>query len=103
VKTDKAFYRPIYRVVHAHLKSLMPEVPRHDAPVFLEGGARPNARFQALCGLAGIRAKLDIETGKADPGDHTDARCLRSKGIVCVRAPAYQAGPNAGRPRYAAR
>ena len=43
VKTDKAFYRPMNRVVHAHLRSLMPEDPRPDSPVFLGGGARPNA------------------------------------------------------------
>jgi len=47
VKTDKAFNRPMNRVVHAHLRSLMPEDPRPDAPVFLGGGARPKrARFQ---------------------------------------------------------
>src|SRR5690349_298498 len=40
VKTDKAFYRPMNRVVHAHLRSLTPEDPRPDAPVFLGGGAR---------------------------------------------------------------
>ena len=31
-----------------------------DGPVFLGGGARPNARFQALCNLAGIRPKTDV-------------------------------------------
>jgi len=30
--------------------------------------------------------------------DVTDARCARLKGVVCVRPPAYRAGPNAGRP-----
>ena len=74
VKTDKAFYRPMNRVVHGHLKSLMPEDPRPDAPVFLGGGARPNARFQALCGLAGIKPRLDIETGKEEPWELKDLR-----------------------------
>src|SRR5205823_1658715 len=55
VKTGKAFYRPMNRIVHAHLKAIMPERPRPDDPVFLGGGARPNARFQELCGLAGIK------------------------------------------------
>ena len=35
-------------VVHVHLKNILPESPRPDAPVFLGGGARPNARFQRL-------------------------------------------------------
>src|SRR5262245_4018337 len=74
VKTDKAFYRPMNRVVHAHLKSLLPEDPRPDAPVFLGGGARPNARFQALCGLAGIKPRLDIETGESEPWELKDLR-----------------------------
>ena len=56
------------RVVHAHLRSLMPEAPRRDAAVFLGGGARPNARFQALCGLAAIKSRLDIETGEEELG-----------------------------------
>jgi hypothetical protein len=67
VKTDKAIYRPMNRVVHAHLRSLMPENPRPEVPVFLGGGARPNARFNALCGLAGIKPRLDIETGEEEP------------------------------------
>ncbi len=46
VKTGKAFHRPMNRVVHAHLRDIMPADPRPDAPVFLGGGARPNARFQ---------------------------------------------------------
>ena len=58
----------MHRVVHAQLRSLMPEDPRPDDPVFLGGGARPNARFQALCGLAGIKPRLDIETGGRNPG-----------------------------------
>jgi hypothetical protein len=41
----------------------MPDDPSPDVPVFLGGGARPNARFQALCTLAGIKPRLNIETG----------------------------------------
>jgi hypothetical protein len=74
VKTCKAFFRPMNRVVHAHLKSIMPENPRPDALVFLGGGARPNARFQALCGLAGIRPRTDVETGKEEPWELKDLR-----------------------------
>ncbi|HME73076.1 MAG TPA: hypothetical protein VKM54_24890, partial [Myxococcota bacterium] len=74
VKTGKAFYRPMNRVVHAHLKSIMPDNPRPDAPVFLGGGARPNARFQALCDLAGIKPRTDVETGKDEPWELKDLR-----------------------------
>ena len=66
VKTGKAFYRPINRMVHMHIKSIKPDDPRPDAPVFLGGGTRPNARFQSLYGLAGIKLRLDIETGKEE-------------------------------------
>ena len=61
VKTGKAFYRPINRVVHAHLKSISPADPQPNEPVFRGGGARPNPRFQELCKLAGIKPKLDVE------------------------------------------
>jgi hypothetical protein len=74
VKTDKAFYRPMNRVVHAHVRSLMLEDQRPDAPVCLEGGARPNARFRALCSLAGIKPRLDIETGAEEPWELKDLR-----------------------------
>ena len=47
---------------------------RWNAPVFLGGGARPNARFQALCGLAGIKPRLDIETGEEEPWELKDLR-----------------------------
>jgi integrase len=67
VKTGKAFYRPMNRVVHAHMKSIMPESPRPDAPVFLGGSSRPNRRFQELCELAELRPKTNIETGEESP------------------------------------
>ena len=74
VKTGKAFHRPMNRVVHAHLRDIMPADPRPDAPVFLGGGARPNARFQSLCSLAGIKPRLDIETGREEPWELKDLR-----------------------------
>lgn len=64
VKTGKAFHRPMNRVVHSHLRDIMPADPRPDAPIFLGGGARPNARFQSLCSLAGIKPRLDVETAR---------------------------------------
>jgi hypothetical protein len=74
VKTDKAFYRPMNRVVHSHLRGLVPEDPCPETPVFLGGSARPNARFQALCRLAGVKARLDIETGEEAPWELKDLR-----------------------------
>jgi hypothetical protein len=62
------------RMVHAHLKSIMPENPRPDALIFLGGGARPNARFRAICGLAGIRLRTDVQTGKEEPWELKDLR-----------------------------
>ncbi|MGE5192180.1 MAG: tyrosine-type recombinase/integrase [Deltaproteobacteria bacterium] len=67
VKTGKTFYRPMNRVVHAHIKSVKPDDPRPDDPVVLGGGARPNSRFQELCRLAGIHSKMSVETGKDEP------------------------------------
>jgi hypothetical protein len=67
VKTDKAFYRPMNRVVHAHIRSILPDAPCPNDPVFLGGGSRPNHRFQQLCELAGIKPKTDVETGEASP------------------------------------
>jgi hypothetical protein len=55
------------RVVHAHIKSIMPEHLHADAAVFSGGGSRPNSRFQQLCDLAGIKPKLNAETGEATP------------------------------------
>jgi hypothetical protein len=74
VKTGKTFYRPMNRVVNAHLKGIMPDDPSPDAPVFLGGGTRPNARFEAICGLAGIKPRLDIESGKEEPWELKDLR-----------------------------
>lgn len=62
------------RSIHAHIKSIMPAVPRPDEPVFLGGGARPNARFKALCELAGIEPRANVETGKPEPWELKDLR-----------------------------
>jgi hypothetical protein len=45
----------------------MPENARPDDHVFLGGGARPNARFHAFCGLAGVRPRVNVETGAEEP------------------------------------
>ncbi len=74
VKTGKAFYRPMNRAVHTHIKSVMPPDLRPDEPVFLGGGARPNARFQELCELAGIGPRTNVETGRAEPWELKDLR-----------------------------
>ncbi len=64
VKTKKQFYRPMNRVVQVHLKSLRPDEPQPDQPVFHCGSSRPNAQFQRLCSLAGVKPKQDVETGE---------------------------------------
>jgi integrase len=74
VKTGKAFYRPMNHVVHAHLKSILPKNLSPDEPVFLGGGARPNARFQELCALAGVRPRTNVETGAEEPWELKDLR-----------------------------
>jgi integrase len=74
VKTGRTFYRPMNRVVHAHVKSLMPENPVPDEPIFCGGGSRPNVRFQELCKLAGIKFKLNVETGEDEPWELKDLR-----------------------------
>ena len=74
VKTGKAFYRPMNRVVHAHFKSILPANPQPENPVFLGGGARPNARFQQLCQLAGIKPRINVETGAEEPWELKDLR-----------------------------
>lgn len=74
VKTGKAFYRPMNRVVHAHIKSIVPVNPDLDEPLVLGGGSRPNIRFQQLCELAGIRSKTNVETGQTEPWVLKDLR-----------------------------
>src|SRR5687767_4110978 len=74
VKTGKAFYRPMNRAVHAHIRSIMPADPRADEPVFLGGGARPNARFQQLCELAGVEPRANAGTGRDEPWELKDLR-----------------------------
>lgn len=74
VKTGKTFYRPMNRVVHAHIKSIMPTNLSPDAPVFLGGGSRPNARFAQLCKLAAIQPKKNIESGATEPWELKDLR-----------------------------
>jgi hypothetical protein len=51
------------RTVRLHLKSLCPDQPDPDAPIFLGGGTRPNSRFRQLCELAGVSPKHDNESG----------------------------------------
>lgn len=67
VKTGKTFYRPMNRVVHAHIRSILPDDPRPNDPVFVGGGSRPNRWFRDLCRRAGIRLKTDVETGEQKP------------------------------------
>ena len=74
VKTGKTFYRPMNRTVHTHIKSIMPTTPDPDAPVFLGGGSRPNNRFRALCDLACIKPKTDVETGEVQTWVFKDLR-----------------------------
>lgn len=65
IKTGRKFYRPMNRTVHAHIRSIMPDSPEPNEPVFLGGSSRPSVRFQELCELAGIRSKTDPETGES--------------------------------------
>lgn len=74
VKTGKTFYRPMNRAVHSHVRSILPLQASPDDPVLLGGWARPNARFEVLCQLAGIKAKLDIESGTEEPWELKDLR-----------------------------
>jgi hypothetical protein len=62
------------RAVHSHIKSIMPENADPNAPVFLGGRLRPNARFQELCALAGINAKTNVHTGQDEPWVLKDLR-----------------------------
>lgn len=74
VKTSKKFHRPRNRVVHAHLKSIRHDGIDLDAPVFDAGSSRPNQQFQALCRLAGVKPKQDVETGVEKPWVLKDLR-----------------------------
>ena len=74
VKTNKQFYRPMNRVVHAHLKSIRPTDLEPDQRVFDCGSSRPNAQFQLLCRLAGVKPKQDVETGEEKPWVLKDLR-----------------------------
>jgi hypothetical protein len=53
------------RVVHAHLRRLQPPKFVPEEPIFAGGTARPNSVFKRLIALAGIRDKVDVETGVA--------------------------------------
>ena len=48
--------------------------PAPRCPGLPRGGARPNARFQELCGLAGIKPRTDVETGEEEPWELKDLR-----------------------------
>lgn len=100
VKTGKPFWRPMNRTVRLHLKSLRPEQPDPDAPIFQGGGSRPNQRFRQLCELADVVPKRSIESGKENPGVLKDLRktcatLLRRArpGILC-RDPRTRCGRN---------
>ena len=67
IKTGKTFCRPMNRVVHAHIKSVMPDDPDPNAPVLFGGSARPNKRFLQRCALASVRPIVDVETGEEKP------------------------------------
>jgi hypothetical protein len=62
------------RTVRLHLKSLLPEHPDPDAPVFYGGGSRPNNRFRQLCESARVAPKQSIETGEVQPWVIRDLR-----------------------------
>ncbi len=74
IKTNKSFYRPMNRGVHAHIKSILSRNPNIDEPVFLGGSIRPNLRFQHLCQLAGIAPKKNGETGVDELWELKDLR-----------------------------
>jgi triacylglycerol esterase/lipase EstA (alpha/beta hydrolase family) len=62
------------RTVRLHLRSIAPEIPNPDAPVFVRGGTRPNNLFRTLCNLAGIPPKTSVETGEQCPWVLKDLR-----------------------------
>jgi hypothetical protein len=84
VKTGKAFYRPMNRVVHAHIKSIMPGNPHPDAPVFLGGGARPNARFPEA--LRPCRNQAENEHRDRQGGTlGTEGPAQDVRDVLCIR------------------
>ena len=68
VKTDKAFYRPMNRVVHAHLRSLMPEDPR------------PTPPSSSAAGRARTLASRRCAASPASSRGWTSRRARRSRG-----------------------
>lgn len=74
IKTNKSFYRPMNRTVYAHIRSIMPQNPVPDEPVFQGGSIRPNSRFQSLCRLANIEPKKNSETGANELWELKDLR-----------------------------
>lgn len=62
------------RTVRLHLTSIQPELLDLDAPVFLDGGSRPNEVFRQLCQLAEVAPKRDVETGDECPWVLKDLR-----------------------------
>lgn len=86
VKTGKSFCRPMNRVVHVHLKSLLQESTDPDAPVFLGGSSRPNVRFRELCDLAEIASKTDAKNGEVKPWVLKDHRktCATTMTNTCL-------------------
>ncbi len=58
VKTGKTFYRPMNRVVHAHIKSVMPERPNPDDPVFHGGGSRNRSQLPSQRSSTGMTASV---------------------------------------------
>ena len=81
VKTDKAFYRPMNRVVHAHIRSLMPE-------------DLMRSRQSCEAGTASARAAGGGSQTLADAGDPTGTRggpptlrAIRPSGPATARRP----------------
>jgi hypothetical protein len=74
IKTGKSFCRPLNRIVHVHLRSLMLGDQDSASEVFCGGGARPNDRFRELCQLANVKSKSDIESGEQKPWVLKDLR-----------------------------
>ena len=74
VKTNKAFYRPMNRTVHEHVKSMIPNNPDPNALVFPGGGTRPNNRFRTLCRLADLKPKASVDAEAEQPWVLKDLR-----------------------------